>query len=120
MSGDRIVLRGLRGHGFHGVLAAERENGQDFVVDVTLSLDLSGAARSDEVADTVHYGELAERVVALVEGDPVDLIETLAGRIADDCLADDRVREVEVTVHKPQAPIEVPFEDIAVTLVRGR
>ena len=120
MSGDRIVLRGLRGRGFHGVLPAEREAGQDFVVDVAVSLDLSAAAASDDVGDTVHYGDLAERVLALVEGDPVDLIETLAVRIAEACLTDDRVREVEVTVHKPHAPIEVPFGDVAVTVVRSR
>lgn len=117
---DRIELRGLRGRGFHGVYPAERETGQEFVVDVALDVDLAPAARSDDVADTVHYGELAERVVTLVEGEPVALIETLAVRIADACLTDERVREVKVTVHKPQAPIEVQFQDVAVTVVRGR
>ena len=119
-SGDRIVLRGLRGHGRHGVYPEERESGQPFVVDVALTLDLEPAGRSDDVADTVHYGELAQRVVAIVEGEPVALIETVATRIADMCLGDRRVETVEVTVHKPQAPVGVPFDDVAVTVVRSR
>ena len=118
MSEDRIVLTGLRVRGFHGVLPAEREQGQDFVVDAVLSLDLRPAAASDDVADTVHYGELAERLAAVVAGQPVDLIETLASRLADVCLSDGRVTRAEVTVHKPQAPIEVPFHDVSVTVVR--
>jgi len=119
-SSDRIVLRGLRGHGFHGVYDAERATGQAFVVDVDLVLDLRPAAASDDVADTVHYGELAERVVAVVEGEPVALLETLAQRVADLCLADPRVAETTVTVHKPEAPVAVPFDDVAVTIVRRR
>lgn len=117
---DRIVLRGLRGHGHHGVYPHERETGQLFVVDVVLSIDLAPAAASDDVVDTVHYGELAEQVVAVVEGEPVALIETLATRIADLCLARDDVEQVEVTVHKPQAPVQVGFDDVAVTIVRSR
>ena len=117
---DTIELRGLRGHGHHGVHAEERATGQPFLVDVTLWLDLSEAARSDDVVDTVHYGELAAAVVAVVEGEPVQLIETLAERVAATCLARDRVDRVRVTVHKPEAPIEVPFADVAVTIERGR
>ncbi len=120
MSLDRIELRGLRGHGRHGAYPHEREVAQPFVVDVTLSLDLAPAARSDDVTDTVHYGELATRVVAVVEGEPVALIETLAARIADVCLTDPRVEQAEVTVHKPEAPVGVPFQDVAVTVVRSR
>jgi dihydroneopterin aldolase len=117
---DRVTLRGLRGHGRHGVLAQERQTGQPFVVDVVLGLDTRPAAASDALADTVDYGVLATTVVGIVEGDPVDLIETLAQRIADACLAHAYVEEVEVTVHKPEAPIPVPFEDVAVTIVRSR
>lgn len=117
---DLIRLRGLRVRGFHGVLAAERRDGQDFVVDVTLELDVSGAARSDDVADTVHYGELAEALAAVVAGEPVNLIETLAERLAAVCLADARVGAAEVTVHKPQAPIPLDFADVAVTIRRPR
>ena len=117
---DRIALRGLRAVGHHGVYAEERENGQPFLVDVVLDVDLQAAARSDDVSDTVHYGELAQSVVAVVEGEPVTLIETLAQRIADVCLAADRVDAVEVTVHKPEAPVGVPFDDVAVSIFRRR
>ena len=117
---DRIALRGLRAVGHHGVYAEERANGQPFVVDVVLEVDTRAAAASDDVTHTVHYGELAERVVAVVEGEPVNLIETLAQRIADVCLEDKRVAAVEVTVHKPEAPVGVEFSDVAVSIVRRR
>lgn len=98
----------------------ERADGQDFVIDVSVAVDLAAAAASDELERTVHYGELAEAVVAAVERDPVDLIETVAERVAAVALGFAAAREVEVTVHKPQAPISVPFADVAVTIVRGR
>jgi dihydroneopterin aldolase len=120
MSGDRITLTGVRGYGYHGVYADEKRVGQEFVVDVTIGLDLRAAAASDDVADTVHYGEVAEQIVADIEGQPVDLIETLASRIADGVLARPAVRSVVVTVHKPSAPITVPFGDVAVTVERDR
>ena len=115
---DRITLKGLRCNGFHGVLPEERRDGQVFVVDVVLDLDLAPAAATDDVADTVHYGELAERLAAVVAGEPVDLLETLADRLATVCLSDDRVQRAEVTVHKPSAPIPLSFDDVSVTLVR--
>jgi dihydroneopterin aldolase len=117
---DRIRLTGLRGRGRHGVFDFEREQGQDFVVDVVLTVDLAAAAASDDLHDTVDYGSLASAIVALIEGDPVQLIETLAGQVADLCLADSKVHEVDVTVHKPQAPVTVPFADVAVSLKRSR
>ncbi|MEV4755747.1 dihydroneopterin aldolase [Micromonospora sp. NPDC049559] len=120
MSTDRIALTGLRAFGRHGVYDFERRDGQDFVVDVVLELDLGPAARTDDVADTVHYGELAERLVAIVSGEPVNLIETLADRLASACLADPRVAAATVTVHKPRAPIPHEFADVAVTVTRGR
>ncbi|HEX5202374.1 dihydroneopterin aldolase [Paractinoplanes rhizophilus] len=119
MSG-KITLSGLRAHGFHGVFDFERREGQDFVVDVVLELDLSKAAATDDVTDTVHYGELAERLIAVLTGEPVNLIETLADRLLTVCLADDRVATAEVTVHKPGAPIPHEFADVSVTLRRGR
>lgn len=117
---DRITLSGLRVFGYHGVYDDEKRDGQDFVVDLRLDLDTRPAAASDDVADTVHYGELAASVAAVVAGDPVDLLETLAQRIADVALADARVARVEVTVHKPQAPIALQFDDVSVTIARSR
>jgi dihydroneopterin aldolase len=115
---DLISLTGLRGYGHHGVYEDERRDGQEFVVDVTLELDTAAAAASDDVADTVHYGELAATLVAIIEGEPVNLLERLAQRLADRCLSDPRVAAVTVTVHKPQAPIPHEFADVAVTIRR--
>lgn len=117
---DRIVLRGLGARGHHGVYPEEREAGQTFLVDLVLHVDTRRAAESDDVADTVHYGELAAEVVAVVEGEPVNLLETLAARIAAVCLRRSLVETVEVTVHKPEAPVGVPFDDVAVTIMRDR
>jgi len=117
---DRITLTGLRAKAHHGVFEFEREQGQEFVIDVSAVVDLRAAASDDDLSQTVHYGELAEAVVAAVERDPVDLIETVAERVADVALAFPAAIEVAVTVHKPQAPITVPFADVAVSIVRGR
>ncbi|MDP3711650.1 MAG: dihydroneopterin aldolase [Mycobacteriales bacterium] len=115
---DLISLTGLRVRGHHGVLASERADGQDFVVDAVLTVDTRAAAASDDLADTVDYADLAARLAAVVSGDPVDLLETLAARLAETCLADRRVISARVTVHKPQAPIPLAFDDVAVTVVR--
>lgn len=117
---DEIRLTGLRARGHHGVFEHERRDGQEFVADVTVRLPLGPAAEGDDLARTVHYGELAERVVAAIERDPVDLLETLAERIAEVALSFPAVRETVVTVHKPSAPIAVPFDDVSVTILRGR
>jgi len=117
---DRITLTGVRVRAHHGVFDFEREQGQEFVIDVSVAVDLSAAASGDDLGSTVHYGELAEAVVAAVRRDPVDLIETVAERVAAVALDHPAVEEVEVTVHKPEAPISVPFTDVAVTIVRGR
>ncbi|MDR6144123.1 dihydroneopterin aldolase [Microbacterium foliorum] len=117
---DEIVLTGLTVFGRHGVYDHERENGQEFTIDLRLRMPLNDAAASDDVADTVHYGELAEKVAEVVAGEPVNLIETLAERIADVALTDPRVRSVTVTVHKPHAPIPLTFSDVAVTVHRAR
>ncbi|MEU6259306.1 dihydroneopterin aldolase [Streptomyces sp. NPDC047043] len=117
---DRVALRGLKARGHHGVFPKEREEGQTFVVDLVLGLDTRPAAADDDLAKTVHYGIVAEEVVAVVEGEPVDLIETLAERIAQACLKHDMVQEVEVCVHKPDAPITVAFDDVTVTITRSR
>lgn len=117
---DQLALRGLRARGYHGAKAHERQEGQVFVVDAVLALDTRPAAESDEVVSTVDYGALAERLVTLVEGAPVRLIETLAQRLADACLEHPDVREVEVTVHKPEAPVPYPLDDVTVTILRSR
>jgi 7,8-dihydroneopterin aldolase/epimerase/oxygenase len=117
---DHILLTGLTVRGNHGVFDFERRDGQDFVVDVDLELDTEPAARSDDLKDTVHYGELAEALAAVVGGDPVNLLETLAQRLVDVCLTDQRVGAATVTVHKPQAPIPLQFTDVAVTVRRAR
>jgi dihydroneopterin aldolase len=116
---DRIDLRGITARGHHGVLAAERAEGQPFVVDVSLGLDLGPAARDDDLTRTVDYGVLAQQVHDAVAHDPVDLIETVALRVVDLCLAADSVRWASVTVHKPEAPIAVTFHDVAVTIERS-
>jgi dihydroneopterin aldolase/2-amino-4-hydroxy-6-hydroxymethyldihydropteridine diphosphokinase len=115
---DRILLTGLRARGRHGVYPEERERGQEFVVDVELVVPLAVAAATDDVAATVSYGQLGRAIVAAVERDPVDLIETVAERIARLALEDPRVERVVVTVHKPEAPIRVPFGDVAVRIER--
>ncbi|MFF2652444.1 dihydroneopterin aldolase [Streptomyces sp. NPDC058045] len=117
---DRVALRGLKARGHHGVFPREREEGQTFIVDVVLGLDIRAAAADDDLEKTVHYGVVAEEVVAVVKGEPVDLVETLAERIAQTCLKHETVAEVEVCVHKPDAPISVPFDDVTVTITRRR
>jgi 7,8-dihydroneopterin aldolase/epimerase/oxygenase len=115
---DRIALRGLRVRGFHGVLPQEREQGQDFVVDAVLHVDVREAAASDDLEDTVDYGTLALRLAEVVAGEPVALLETLAERLAAVCLQDPRVHVAEVSVHKPGAPIPLELADVVVTVVR--
>jgi 7,8-dihydroneopterin aldolase/epimerase/oxygenase len=117
---DWISLTGLRAKGHHGVYDFERAMGQDFVVDVVLEVDLGRAAYTDNVADTVDYAKLADRLVAVISGEPVNLIETLADRLAAVCFAERRVAAVVVTVHKPQAAIPHEFSDVSVTLRRRR
>ncbi|WP_104132300.1 dihydroneopterin aldolase [Cryobacterium sp. M91] len=117
---DSITLTGLRVNAHHGVHDFEKENGQDFVIDVTVWLDLLAAAASDDVTQTIHYGELAEQITDAAKHNPVDLIETVAERIASVVLAHPPALKVQVTVHKPQAPISVPFTDVAVQITRVR
>jgi dihydroneopterin aldolase/2-amino-4-hydroxy-6-hydroxymethyldihydropteridine diphosphokinase len=117
---DRITLTGVRGRGFHGVFEHERREGQEYVVDVELTADLGPAGASDDLADTVNYGEIGAAVLARIEGEPVDLIERLAHLVAQDTLAHPEVDEVTVTVHKPEAPVGVPFGDVTVRVTRRR
>jgi dihydroneopterin aldolase len=117
---DRIELRGLTVRGRHGVFDHERANGQDFVVDITVWIDLDGAAASDDLADTYDYGALARLAADVVAGPARKLIEGVGADIADRIMHDGRVHAVEVTVHKPQAPIPHQFADVAVVVRRSR
>lgn len=117
---DRITITGIRGIGHHGVFDHERINGQEFTVDVTLTVDTHRAAASDDLAETVDYGAVADAVYSHIVGEPLSLIETLADRMAHTCLGFDGVLGVVVTVHKPQAPIAVAFSDVTVTVERER
>ncbi len=117
---DRISITGIRATGYHGVFDHERREGQEFVVDLVLAVDTRKAAKRDDLHRTVDYGTVAQVVNDVITGEPVNLIETLAQRIADEVLRHDRVTIVQVTVHKPSAPVPVPFEDVAVTILRAR
>ncbi len=117
---DRIELRGLTVRGYHGVFEHERRDGQDFIVDITVWLDLAAAAASDDLADTMDYGVLAQRAADIIAGPPRNLIETVAGEIAESIIFDQRVHAVEVVVHKPSAPIPLQFNDVAVVARRSR
>ncbi|WP_100448756.1 dihydroneopterin aldolase [Glycomyces xiaoerkulensis] len=120
MDTDVITLTGLKVHGRHGVFGHEREAGQDFIVDVALATPTGRAAATDDLEHTVDYGVLADTLADIVAGEPCNLIETLAERLAAACLAHERVERARVTVHKPQAPIPQHFTDVAVTIERGR
>jgi dihydroneopterin aldolase len=115
---DELSILGVECFAHHGVFDFERREGQTFSIDLTLGVDTRRAAASDDLQDTVDYGTLVDRVKAAVESDPVDLIETVAQRIADVCLADGRVEWARVTIHKPDAPIDATFRDVALTITR--
>ena len=117
---DELSVRGIECYGHHGVLEHEKRDGQTFVVDLTLGIDTAPAAATDDLRDTVDYGSLVAAVKHAVEVDPVDLIETLAQRLADVCLRDGRVEWARITVHKPQAPIDATFGDVTLTITRSR
>jgi dihydroneopterin aldolase len=117
---DELSILGIECYAHHGVFDFEKREGQTFVIDLSLGVATAAAAASDDLRDTVDYGSLVGSVKAAVEKDPVDLIETLAQRIADVCLLDGRVEWVRVTVHKPDAPIEATFTDVALTITRKR
>lgn len=115
---DELSVLGIECWGHHGVFDHERRDGQTFIVDLTLGVDTSPAAASDDLRDTVDYGGLTDAVVAAVGRDPVDLIETLAERVAAICLLDTRVEWARVTIHKPDAPIEHRFGDVRLSITR--
>jgi dihydroneopterin aldolase/2-amino-4-hydroxy-6-hydroxymethyldihydropteridine diphosphokinase len=115
---DQIVLTGIRGFGHHGVLSEERRDGQEFSADVVLTVDTRPAAVADDLNLTVDYSKVAADTLAVIVGEPVDLIETVAQRIADRCLSYPGVQGVQVTIHKPQAPVGVPVTDVQLRITR--
>lgn len=117
---DLVTVLGVTAFGYHGVLPEEREQGQEFITDVQMELDLTAAATTDDLTRTVDYSAVAAQVVEVVQGEPCELIETLAQRIATAVLTHDLVSAVRVTVHKPHAPVGVRFTDVSVTLERRR
>ncbi len=120
MTIDRICVTGISAHGYHGVLDFERRDGQTFIVDVDLGVDTRAAAASDDLNQTVNYAEVAADVVAIITGEPHNLIEKVAQRIADAGLAYPLVHDVVVVIHKPQAPVGVEFGDVMVRIERTR
>jgi 7,8-dihydroneopterin aldolase/epimerase/oxygenase len=118
---DRIFVTGLLIHAHHGVMEHEERVGQRFIIDLELSLDLSDAARSDKLADTVSYTAIVETATLAFTSCSHRLVEAAAGSIADAILAKfARVSSIDITVHKPHAPIAAIFSDVGVTLSRSR
>jgi len=116
-----ITLTGVRAYGYHGVLDSERRDGQDFIVDAEMEVDTGPASQSDDVSHTVNYAEVAADIVAIIEGEPRNLIETVVAQIADTVLAHyELVQSVVITLHKPQAPVGVPFGDVSIRTQRRR
>lgn len=118
MTANQILVYGIKGTGYHGVFDHERRDGQEFSVDLVVHLQSSDAGTSDDLADTVDYGAISQAVYDRIVGPPMNLIESLAERISEDVLAFVGVEGVEVIVHKPQAPIPVPFTNVAVKIIR--
>jgi dihydroneopterin aldolase len=118
---DRIFITGLSLHAYHGVMAYEAKVGQTFTIDLVLEIDLATAAKSDKVADTVSYDQAVAIASHVFTAQKYKLIEAAAGKVADAVLAKfPRVRAVEVTIHKPHAPIAATFSDVGVRLMRKR
>jgi len=118
---DKIKVTGIEGLGYHGLYDSEREIGQPFVVDVVLKLDLEKAGKTDEIQYTVDYNDIAQLIYNEIVGPPMKLLETMAEKICQKIFAAySPIEEIEVTVHKPRAPISVPFGDVSITIKRER
>ncbi len=116
---DTIFLKDMHFYGYHGALSAENEIGQIFKVDVTLKVDLSEAGRTDNVIDTVHYGEVFEEVKSIMEGKAVNLLEHLAERIANRINSQyNRVMETKVRITKENPPIPGHYDGVGIEIVR--
>jgi dihydroneopterin aldolase len=115
--GDRIRLTGIEVVGRHGVYTGEKFSDQPFVVDLDCVIDRRRLV--DDLATTVDYSELADQVARIIQAESVDLIETLAERIAAACLSHPVITTATVTVHKPEAPLSVHVRDVAVEVTRS-
>ena len=115
---DEITIKGIRGFGYHGVFEDEKKNGQEFIVDLRIESDLSKAGQSDSLVDTDDYGAIAIRTKEIIETGSFNLIERLASEIASVLKKEFKLSAIEVTVHKPSAPVDIDFSDIAVTIRR--
>ncbi len=116
---DQIRVNGIKALGYHGVLPHEAIEGQEFSVDLLVTLDLRAASLSDDLTETINYADLAQIAYDNIVGERVQLIERLAGRIAEEISSTyPQITSVSVTVHKPHAPVDVNFEDISVTITR--
>jgi dihydroneopterin aldolase len=114
---QKIQIRGLRVYGYHGVMEHEREEGQYFIVDTTIKVDAERASSTDDISNTVSYAEIAQLIAENVRNNPVNLLETLSQRLADEILfaASPWAKKVKVTVSKPDAPIDLYFDTVSVT-----
>lgn len=112
---DVIRIEGIEAFGYHGVFPQEKREGQTFLVDVDIETSFDEAIAHDDVAYTVDYGVVAERVAEIIQGEPADLIETVCDRIVTKVLSLERVKATRVTIHKPQAPISLPFAGVSVS-----
>lgn len=117
---DRIDLKGIEVYAKHGVLEQEQEKAQVFRVDVAVFADLSAAGETDDLGATVDYSELALEVREVVGAESYKLIETVAAKVADAVMSHPKVSRTMVTIHKPDAPIDLVFEDVSVTVERSR
>ena len=116
---DQIRVTGIKAFGYHGVLPHEATEGQDFIVDLLITLDLRAVSLSDDLRETINYADLAQIAHDNIVGERVQLIERLAGRIAEEISsAYSQITSVSVTVHKPHAPVAVVFDDISVTITK--
>ncbi len=118
---DKIIIKGLKIYAFHGVNKEEKDQGQNFIVDAVLYVDLSKAGNTDKVSDTVSYAKVTKTIIKTVNEKSYDLLEKVATRIIqkifDEFLS---VKKVDVTVKKPEAPINADFDYMAVNICKDR
>jgi dihydroneopterin aldolase len=118
MSSDEIRILGIKAFGYHGVFSDEREQGQEFICDLTLYRSLAEAGKSDALEDTVDYSQVAAEVKEIIEGRPFNLIERVATEIAERIKSNFKLEKIEVVIHKPRAPMSIEFTDVLVKIIR--